>query len=310
MTDETMEAVVEPTETEQEVTTEETVETQTEESQETPTEEAKTEEAATVSGEEEESEPSGPKKVGASERVQQAVNEKNEVKEQLEKTQKELDKLKAKFEESQAEKPDFIDIDHDKVNQHLKDLEAKAEDARLNGNIYEANLLEREKQSVIDDIKENESKKTEWEKGQEAKANNAQTVEQRLTELDNAAEFYRKEIGLESETWDKMGGLFAEELKQNKILGKKFADMVDRQGAVAAVEWAYTHTKENLVKPDPKPAKEEAKEKLVSVGGGSSTDTMPKTWAELSNMHSKKINEFYHNHPKVYQKLYDKHMAN
>ena len=160
--------VVEPEVTEE-------VEEITPETEET-TEET-TEEVAAVSEEEKEPEPSeetGPKKVDASTRVQQAVNEKNEAKDALEQTRRELDELKEKFEATQAEKPNFIDIDHDKINKHLSDLEAQIEDARLNGNIYQANLLESEKLGVIQDVKDNEKRKTEYEERQQAQANQKQ----------------------------------------------------------------------------------------------------------------------------------------
>lgn len=277
------------------------------------TAEETTEEVATVSEEEKESEPSeetGPKKVDASTRVQQAVNEKNEAKDALEQTRRELDELKEKFEATQAEKPNFIDIDHDKINKHLSDLEAQIEDARLNGNIYQANLLESEKLGVIQDVKDNEKRKTEYEERQQAQANQKQTVESRIRELDNAAEFYRKELDIPSETWDQMGQLFAVELQKDKVLGKKFADMVDRQGAVATIEWAYGYTKEKLIKEDTAPRKEQAKEKLAAVtGSGKETQKMPKNWNELMKKSSKEILNFKETHPEHYKKIHNKHLA-
>ena len=187
---------------------------------------------------EEETERQPDHKKGAQERIQQLANEKRELADRLE-------RLEAQFSKSQAEKPDFVDIDMNRVNEYLQTTGDQIEELKLEGRYFEAKKLETVVAKLILDIDENDKKRSAFSEKQN-KTQTAETAQtERLQNLDNAATFYRDNQKIEPAVWDKMGNWFAAQCQMDPVLGKEFAEQVDK-GAMGAIRWAHEYTTKNM----------------------------------------------------------------
>ena len=177
-------------------------------------------------------------KKGAQERIQQLANEKRDLADRLK-------RLEDQFSKAQAEKPDFVDIDMGMVNEYIQTTGDQIEEMKLEGKYLEAKKLEIAVAKLINDIEENDKKRAEFgEKQNKNKATDTAQAE-RLTNLDNAANFYRDNQKIEPAVWDKMGNWFAAQCQTDPILGREFAEMVDK-GAMGAIRWAHDYTTKHM----------------------------------------------------------------
>ena len=138
---------------------------------------------------EEETERQPDHKKGAQERIQQLANEKRELADRLE-------RLEAQFSKSQAEKPDFVDIDMNRVNEYLQTTGDQIDELKLEGRYFEAKKLETVVAKLILDIDENDKKRTEYGEKQNVIIAAETAQRKRMEKLDNDANEYRDRKGI------------------------------------------------------------------------------------------------------------------
>lgn len=226
------------------------------------------------------------------------------------KSEARLAEIQAKFEARQvAEVKPFVVVDMAKVNAHLTDLKDAIADAELKGDIVTALDLEEQIRELRANLKENDKKRDEWESKQSAQQKHTAEASARLERIDASAEFYREQKNIPKETWQAAGVWISEQFQKDPVLGRKFAEMIDRQGEMAAFEWADKYCQDNMgagAKAD-KDAKELAKSGLLPVGSTAANATAITTWDGLMKMPGPEIVKFEKEHPAVFQKLKDAH---
>lgn len=207
------------------------------------------------------------------------------------------------------EKLPFIPVDMQKVNAHLADMFAHIEDAKLQGDLVTALDLEDQVRELRASLKENESKRKEWESQRTRQQQEQEFQQARFKRIDESAEFYRTQRNIPQEAWDAAGRWISEQFQKDPILGKHFAELIDRQGEMAAFKWAEEYCNANMgagAKAD-KAAKDAAKQSLPSTTGTSASSKAITDWNSLMALPSSEINKFQKENPDVFQKLKDAH---
>lgn len=190
-------------------------------------------------GEEDQAEKGKPDhKKGAQERIQQLANEKRELAERIE-------RLESQFAKQQEEKPDFVDVDMDRVNAYIQNANDQIEELKLEGNFLAAKKLEANVTKIINDLEENDKKRAAYLDRQNKSKATVTASQERLQKLDNAAEFYRENQKIDKPVWDKMGAWFAEQCQKDPVLGREFAERVEK-GEIGAIRWAHDYTTKNM----------------------------------------------------------------
>lgn len=176
-----------------------------------------------------------PKKVDAETRVKEALEKASAAEAET----KRLSEAFAEMQKQQAakERP-FKDISIQEVNAIVTEAKADIEALELAGNAYEAALSRRRLDKFISEVEDNESKKKAWEEDQ-GKAKTAEDQKTKdLAGMHEASEFYRKSRGIPEETWDAAGKFLFKYFNDNPIDGRKFVEIVQRQGAMQAYAFA------------------------------------------------------------------------
>jgi hypothetical protein len=264
-----VEAVVAPEEVETDLNEE------VEESQETDTETEETEEG----------EDGGkPKKLSASERVQEAVNAARDAKAEAARVAEENKALKGQFEEWQGKyKPPveplpYVQIDVGQFERHLTALEDKAEQLAISDDPQErleSRRLLRERDSYIAAYEENQKLKADYE-GKQAEINKETAEltarEQKLiADFNNSAEFYKQKTGMSDEVWTAAGQWLDAQFKADPLLVEEFRDRAKASGAIPTIKWLHRLASEGMAKEAAgnKATKEQTKQ--TTVGGSNAT---------------------------------------
>lgn len=306
----TEETIVEVATVSEEESVAEQIEEQVEVEEEVSEEEVETEEEEEESSAEEvvEEEEEDHKK-SANERIRELV-------ERSKKAEKELQDLRSQFEAEQKQKEylnkPFFELDMDRVEADIALTYERIDELKLEGKYSEAAREQKRIVDLLTAIEENDKVKAEWMQKQEVRKSEETKVQERLKSIDEAAAFYQKQKQIPDEVWQDAGVWLNEQFQKDAILGKKFADIVDKQGPIFAIEWAHTYTVENMGKAaeQTKQKKEEAKKKLV--GGATQTGTVatPKTFDDLMKLSSDEIEKFERAQPKLFNQLINSKLKN
>ncbi len=213
--------------------------------------------------------------------------------------------LEARVNQAISAKDEIPAINEQALNAHLGDLRDQIDDLRLDGNHIKADLLERQRNKIIDEYET-------WQQQQTAKQ--SQNTEQQhyrkaLDDTLSAANLYREHYNVPQPLWDEIGQWFSGELEKDKLLAQEFNDVMLRQGPVAAVRFAHDRAKpvfEQKAKQVAEDKKKREAAKTKQVGGeAGGTATGPKSFAQLMNLGSAQVAAFKKSNPKQYQKLLD-----
>lgn len=219
-----------------------------------------------------------------------------------------LEALEAKVNQSLEEKNAIPAVDEQALNAHLGQMREQIEDLRLEGNHLQADLLERKRNGLLDEY-------DKWQKGAEEKKQQNGQQEQYKQALDGvlvAADQYQEHYNIPKPLWDEMGTWFRGECEKDSLLGREFDDIMFRQGPVAAVRFAHDKAKpvfEAKAKEatEAKQKREAGKSKQPG-GGTGKTSSGPKSYSALLNLGSAQVAAYKKSNPKHYQKLLDNHM--
>lgn len=157
-------------------------------------------------------------------------------------------RIKAEQAGTAAEKPDWVPINQEAVDEFIAAKEEEIDELRLAGKYSEARKISRELDQLDKDLEENEQKRAAFldrQKSRKAETDHGEVARQ---ELDHAAELYRSEMKIDKPLWDKMGTWFESEVTSKPLLMAEFNDIYARQGKVAAIRFAHQHTVENMGK--------------------------------------------------------------
>lgn len=259
-------------------------------------------EAADVSGEELESEPTEEveeseepeseeepkKKPTAQERIQELANARREEKERADRIEAELKAVQEKaatlekeFLAKQAEKaPDYIEINDavlEQVNARLGQLAEAKNNAELSGNYLQGIAAQKEIDAIYEGLKQNAARM------EKAKAIQAEQGKQQqiISALDERAEFYRQQNNIPADVWQESGQWFANQCETDKVLGAQFLEIATYNGPMAAVRFAAEYTKNNM----PQKASEatKAKEAAKSALPGGTGKPAPSSANDLTD---------------------------
>ena len=271
-----------------------------------------TEEATGEEGEQGGDEPpapeeKGPKKLTASERIQQEIERRKELERKVSDLQT---KWQAEQEAKKAQDKPFVEVDLTKVERHISTLQEEADNLRLEGRVLEAARKDRERIKLVDMLDENDSKRTEWEKQQTEKNQDASRIENLHKALDSAADFYREHNKIPQEVFSKAAEFFAEARRTDPLLDRQYAEVVQYQGPMAAIRFAHDYVTTNMGKQAAEAKQQKEAAKATTIGGvGGTTKGGPKSYQDLLDGPSAKLIDFAKNNPKEYDRLYRAHMT-
>jgi hypothetical protein len=218
-----------------------------------------------------------------------------------------------KKDQSAGEKP-FIELNMTAVKQEIERLQGEANTLTESGDLFKAAQKQREATKILDAVDENAAKKQEWEKNQSESANSTTSAEAMANELTDAAEFFRKTKKIPVEVFNKAGDMFWEMAADDELIGRQYLEIAQRQGATAAVNFAYgkVTTKmeaENTEVTEKKEKKEKGKNNQPGGKGGGGGDKISvKSYDDWLGLKPKERDAFRTKHPKEYKRMHDKHI--
>jgi hypothetical protein len=267
--------------TEQVDTEEETLEQSAEETDNVSEDEGETgdEDERTDEEKEEDTESAKVVKVDANTRVQEALTLAKEATERANKLQAEFEALKSAQEA--AVKP-FDELTLAEVNSVVETMEDEIQKLREDGHKFEAALANKKLNEYLSYVEDNEKKREEWENKKNSATVDKTTVDSRIEDMKKAAAFYREQRKIPEETWEQAGIFLNDFFTKNPLEGRKFAELAERQGPMAAFEYGEKLIVENVAKQveAEKKRKETSKDKTVG-GRTASTKVTSKPTKDL-----------------------------
>lgn len=145
-----------------------------------------------------------------------------------------------------AEKPNFIELDMEKVKQHFTDTLEQIEALKLEGRVLEAMDLQDGLNTTRQELRDNEQRKADFLQKAEAQHQNAQQMEQINARIVEASEIVRADANIPPEVWKKGEEFFIAERTAKPLIDAKYREMVMIQGPIAALQWAKSYCEEHM----------------------------------------------------------------
>lgn len=258
------------------------------------------------------SDETGSKKQTAEERkaqlqkeIQDLANQRRALKDELQKEL--LDKIQEEVSKKEAEVPNYVEIDWEKVNVHVAaELEA-IDNLKFDGRAAEALLKQRQLQKLYDQIEENEKAKNTWKQQQAEKQAQQETTKQINSAIAQAADLVRSAMSVSEDDWKLGEQWFLEQRKVDALLDTQYREMVYNQGPTHALKWAYDYVTKNMGQQakQEKVKREEGKKKVVggNTTGVATNEKLPKTFDEMMKLPSAEIERLEKKNPKLFNKL-------
>jgi hypothetical protein len=164
----------------------------------------------------------------------------------------EAQKLRMEFQQATqakaAEKPNFYEIDFDKVNDHIRGTMDQIEELKLEGKYLEAMELQDGLTGLRQELKANEQRKGEYLQKTQAQQQNTEYEQAYNKALDDAAAFYFPKKGYTPEVIEEGRKFFIGECQKDALLAAKYREVGHVQGPLAAMEFAESFIKQNMGK--------------------------------------------------------------
>ena len=162
-------------------------------------------------------------------------------------------KLTAKLEEvtraKAEEKPNFYEIDMEKVNCHIRDTMDQIEALKLEGNFLEAMELQDGLGQLRNELRGNEQRKAEWMQRTQAQQQSAAQNAQINQHIEQASALVAKEHNIPAEVWKAGEEFFLKERQSKPLIDAQYREKVLVQGPVAAMLWAKDYVEKNMGAP-------------------------------------------------------------
>lgn len=189
-------------------------------------------------------------KLNARERVQQAVNQAREAKQELEAERQRIAALERQLQavEQRTTRPNPLftppeELDHQRLNAWFAEKRDIVETMRLEGNILQAELVEDEIINMRRAYQENLKQAQQWHQQRQQEAQARHIRESQATEvttrLQRASDLVRQSYNVDPQAWDEGGKLFVEMMQKDPTLQAEFFERERLQGPVATVKWIY-----------------------------------------------------------------------
>lgn len=248
--------------------------------------------------------PKGPQKLTAQERIQQEIERRKELESKFTATEQRLKQLESQFQQQKA--PEYVEITpqvQQQINSAIMDLEQKRVEAELDGDYLKAMSFRKQVDEIIQGVEENNKRKAAYD----AQMQQQQLSQKMVDSINERAEFYRQVNNIPSDQWNQASNWFTSHCETNPIIGTQFREIAERQGPMAAVQFAAWYTGENMTKKAEaaKAQKEQAKQALPSGASYTGGEITVTTWDELMNLPSEQINRFQKSNPTAFTKLRD-----
>lgn len=253
-----------------------------------------------------------PKKQTAEERkaqlqkeIQDLANQRRELKESLEKEL--VEKIQLELSKQKEETPPYIEIDWDRLNDHIAAELKVIDDLKDEGKAAEALFKQRQLEKLYDQVEANEKLRTDWEA--KKMASEAETL--KLTKLNQeiaqASDLVRKAMSVSEEEWKLGETWFLEKRRTDPLVDAQYRELVFNKGPTHALKWAHDYVVENMgaKAKQEKQKREEGKKKIVG-GSSSSSEAMskvPKTFDDLMKLPEAEIMRLEKANPKLFNKL-------
>ena len=246
--------------------------------------------------------PKGPQKLTAQERIQQEIERRKELENKFTATEQRLKQLESQFQQQKA--PDYVEITpqvQQQINNAIMDLEQQRAEAELDGDYLRAMSFRKQVDEIIQGIEENNKRK----QIADTQRQQQQLSQKMVDSINERAEFYRHVNNIPTDQWSQASNWFTAHCETNPIIGTQFREIAERQGPMAAVQYAAWYTGENMTKKAEaaKAQKEQAKQTLPGGASYTGTEITVTTWDELMALPSEQINRFQKTNPAAFTKL-------
>lgn len=256
-------------------------------------------------------EPSKNKKQTAEERkaqlqaeIQELANQRRALKETLE--QEMVQKIQEELKKNQEEVPPYIELDWDRLNEHVAAELEGIDQLKLEGRATEALIKQKQLDKLYAQIEDNENKKVEWQGKKQKELANKRDTENINIAIAQASEVVRKAVNVSEEDWKLGEQWFLEKRRTDPLIDTQYREKVFTQGPAHALKWAADYVREHMGE-EAKKAKEKREEgKKKTVGGvtaGDSPSKVPSSFDDLMKLTDKDLVRLERTNPKLFNKL-------
>ncbi len=253
-----------------------------------------------------------PKKQTAEERkaqlqkeIQDLANQRRELKEGLEREL--VEKIQLEISKQKEEVPPYVEVDWDRLNDHIAAELKVIDDLKDDGKAAEALFKQRQLEKLYDQVEANEKLRTDWETKKMASEAENQKLTKINQEIAQASDLVRKAMNVGEEEWKLGENWFLNKRRTDPLVDAQYRELIFNKGPTHALKWAHDYVIENMgVKAkQEKQKREEGKKKTV--GGSSSSSEaiskIPKTFDDLMKLPEAEIMKLEKANPKLFNKL-------
>lgn len=236
--------------------------------------------------------------------IQDLANQRRALKETLEREV--VEKIQEEIQKTKEQAPPFIELDWDRLNEHVGAELESIDQLKLEGRATEALIRQKQLDKLYSQIEENEKKKIEWLEKQQREAASKQDTENINNAIAQAATIVQKALNISEDDWKLGEQWFLEKRRSDPLIDMQYREKVFTQGPAHALKWAADYVKEHMGD-DAKKAKEKREEgKKKMVGGstaGDSTTKIPNSFDDLMKLSDKDLVRLEKSNPKLFNKL-------
>lgn len=236
--------------------------------------------------------------------IQDLANQRRALKETLEREV--VEKIQEEIQKTKEQAPPFIELDWDRLNEHVGAELEYIDQLKLEGRATEALIRQKQLDKLYSQIEENEKKKIEWLEKQQREAASKQDTENINNAIAQAATIVQKALNISEDDWKLGEQWFLEKRRSDPLIDMQYREKVFTQGPAHALKWAADYVKEHMGD-DAKKAKEKREEgKKKMVGGstaGDSTTKIPNSFDDLMKLSDKDLVRLEKSNPKLFNKL-------
>lgn len=222
------------------------------------------------------------------------------------------EQVKSVLQKAEAEKPPFIDVPWDRINDHVAAEMEEIENLKAEGKAAQALFKQRALDKLCAEIEENEAKRQQWQSEQEAKARQPQQTQWTEQAISEAAEIVRKSRGVKPDDWKLVEQWFDAKVKEDPLIGLQYREKLTTQGPAHAIIWKHEYVTQEIGKKakSDKERREDGKGKQLSASPENSGKGVSiKTFAEFRKLSGKQQVEFAKTHPKAFEKIMENKMS-
>lgn len=209
-----------------------------------------------------------PDSLPANERIQQLIARDKDREAKINALQSKLSHIE---QQTQAVKPDFVDIDVDKVNNHIITTLDKIDELRLEGRALEAMELQDGLNELRTQIRANEQRKQAFFQRQQQTHQTQEMAAQLNQRIAEASEIVRNDAGITPEVWKEGELFFAAERQAKPLLDAQYREIAMLQGPIAGLLFAKEYVMKNMGQKQVEATKQKEAEKNKAATGKTST---------------------------------------